>query len=204
MTITKREAYPLQWPSDWERTPNSKRTRPQFQPQFARDRDSVIKQLKRRYASNIVITSDLPLRNDGLPYANASCSDPGIAVWWVEKGREQVIACDRWQHVNYNLRAIDKSLEALRGLDRWGATQLVERAFAGFAALPSGEPTKRPWRVVIGGIWPELPNEELLSIAKARYRAAMKTAHPDAGGDGVLAAELAVAMEEAEKELAAT
>ena len=148
-----RSPYPLQWPEGWKRTVNrqGRGTSPgqaKFEGQFARDRDSVIRQLKRR-GSNIVITSDLPTRNDGVPYADAFARDPGIAVYWVEKGHERVIACDRWKTHALNMRAIDLSLEALRGLDRWGASEMVERAFAGFAALPAGSgeefiPQKKP------------------------------------------------------------
>lgn len=201
-----RDPYPLQWPEGWPRTESWKRGKPQFGAQFARDRDSVFRQLKRgRRASNIVITSDLPTRNDGMPYANASCSDPGIAVWWIEKGRERVLACDRWRHINYNLRAIDLTLEALRGLDRWGASEVVERAFAGFAALPPGADAPRgprPWRDVIGGSWPEgIDRDELFVIAKSRYRKAIEAAHPDRGGDPAVAAELNVAIAAAEAEL---
>lgn len=203
-----REPFPLQWPEGWKRT--SMRRVPQFIARFAKDRDAVIHQLKMRRASHIVITSDLPTRADGLPYANARCSDPGIAVWWVERGREQVIACDRWKNVDQNLRAIDMSLNALRALDRWGASEMVDRAFAGFAALPPGSgdeyvngtaPTRRPWREVLGGVWPELEAIELLVLAKARHRKAIATAHPDAGGSHELAAELNTALAEAEQEL---
>jgi hypothetical protein len=145
-----------------------------------------------------------------LPYANASAGgDPGIAVYWIERGNERVIACDRWNHVDLNMRAIDMSLVAMRGLDRWGAAEMVERAFAGFA-LPAGPgpttarpPAKRPWREVLGGIWPTaLDAETTLEIAKGRYRVAIKAAHPDVGGDVAIAAALNVAMAEAESELA--
>jgi hypothetical protein len=155
-----------------------------------------------------VITSDLPKRNDGLPYANASCSDPGIAVWWVENGRELVIACDRWTTVALNMRAIDLSLEALRGLDRWGASEMVRRAFAGFAALPPGapevpeKPVRRNWREVFVVLaLGHLANSDLLAIVKARHRKLIAEAHPDAGGDGAIAAELNAALDDAEKEL---
>lgn len=154
-----------------------------------------------RGGSQIVITSDLPLRNDGLPYANGACNDPGLAIYWVERGHEQVIACDRWVNISFNMRAIDLSINALRGLDRWGASEMVERAFAGFAALPSG-PVERSWRDIIGGEWPSLDPSELLAIARARHRNAIKTAHPDAGGSHERAAELNAALAKAEVELA--
>lgn len=208
---SKRLPYPLQWPAGWKRTDNWRRHKPRFVSRFAQDRDSVLRQLKLRRGSHIVITSDLPVRNDGLPYANSNCSDPGIAVYWVEKGHEHVIACDRWRTVSDNLRAIEMSLDALRALDRWGASETVEKAFAGFAALPPGDgthtppasPSKRPWRSVfsIEGVFAQLGHADLLAVVRSRYRMRMQTAHPDAGGSHELAAELNGALEEAELEL---
>lgn len=202
-----RSAYPLQWPDGWKRT--SFRDVPRFIGQFARDRDSVIHQLKMMGNSNIVITSDLPTRNDGMPYANATCSDPGIAVWWVKKGREHVIACDRWRTVSLNMRAVDLSINALRGLDRWGTSHVVEKAFAGFAALPPGsdgtlppQPVRRSWREVLGvPVVPGLAHSDMLAICKSRHRDAIKKHHPDVGGDPAVAAELNAALAEAESEL---
>lgn len=194
--MMQREPYPLQWPEGWKRT--QWRHVPKFGAQFSRDRDSVIRQLKKRGGNHIVITSDLPTRNDGLPYANATCSDPGIAVWWVEKGKEQVMACDRWQKVVQNMRAIDMTLEALRGIDRWGSSQMVERAFAGFAALPPGEHERveTDWRQVLGF---HTGDFDIASV-KRRYRELMIDAHPDKGGSHELASKLNLALAAAEQE----
>lgn len=201
----------MQWPEGWKRTSPGFRQRSMFEPHFTADRDQVIRWLEKR-GSRVVITSDLPTRQDGLPYY-ASVGDPGIAVWWVEKGHERVIACDRWLRADENMRAIAKTLEAMRGLDRWGATEMVERAFSGFAALPPGSgeehvpqpaaPKKREWRLVLGqaGPWPHLGNDELLALAKHRHRELIKFHHPDRGGDLVRAAEINAAMAEAEQEL---
>ena len=96
------------------------------------------------------------------------------------------------------------TLGALRGLDRWGAHEVVERAFAGFAALPSGDtdPRVRPWRDVLGGTWPDgLDPEELFALAKNRHRKAMETQHPDVGGNGKAAADLNIAIAQAKAEL---
>lgn len=207
-----RSPFPLQWPEGWKRTPSHQRQRSQFEPHFTPDRDQVLRWLDKR-GSRVVITSNLPTRNDGLPYY-ASTSDPGIAVWWVEKGNERVVACDRWLRADENMRAIAKTLEAMRGLDRWGANEMVERAFAGFAALPaSGEtstgaphpPHKRTWREVLGDTfapWPDLDADELLVLAKSRHRKLIKLHHPDAGGNAELAAEINAALAAAEQELA--
>lgn len=212
--MSARPEYPLQWPEGWKRTDYVRRGVPKFLGRFTQDRDDVVRRLSRR-GSRIVITSDLPLRNDGLPYANATASDPGIAVYWIEtkfkngiaSNTEHVLACDKWRRIGDNMRAIAKTLEALNGIERWGASQIVERAFAGFAALPPGSsgvaggPVKRSWREVIGGVWPALASSELLAIAKARHRAAIAEAHPDRGGDHTRAAELNAAMAEAEADL---
>ena len=208
MSATKRDPYPLQWPDNWPRTDNWRRSTPKFLARFAQDRDSVVRQLKMRRASNIVITSNLPTRlKDGLPYANATCQDPGIAVWWVEKGREMVLACDRWKHVTFNVRAIDMTLEALRGVDRWGTSKMVEQAFAGFAALPppggTSEPAPRTWREIFQVVaFTTLAPKDLLAVVKSRHRVMIQEAHPDAGGSGALAAELNAALDQAERELA--
>lgn len=204
----KRAPYPLQWPEGWTRT--KFRDRPKFGAMFARDRDTVLRGLRKR-GSHVVITSDLPTGNNGLPYANARCDDPGIAVWWVEKGHERVIACDRWSRIDFNMRAIELTLKAMRGLERWGAGQIVERAFAGFAALPpgagasAGARPKRSWREIFDmpGSEAGLDGAERAMLVKARHRKLMQEHHPDHGGDGVLAADLNVALAEALEELEA-
>ncbi len=210
----KRESYPLQWPEGWKRTVY--RDHPKFQAKsFAQIRDSVIRQLQKR-GSRIVITSDLPIRNDGLPYANGTCNDPGVAIWWVEKGKEMVVACDRWRNINYNLSAIDRTLEALRGIDRWGASTLVDKAFAGFAALPPPggtstgtdevmPPAMPNWRQVFDiatNLHDVLSKSDLLALVKSRYRILISQAHPDRGGNDInQAVVLNAAVEAAEKEL---
>lgn len=212
MSITKRSSFPLQWPDGWKRTQN--RFRPKFhEGHFAIVRDSIIKQLNRMGGTHVVITSDLPTRWDGLPYANARCDNPAVAVYWVKDGREHVIACDRWRTIGFNLRAIDMTLEAMRGIERWGSSKMVEQAFAGFAALPAGSgsehapastPTVRPWREVfqVPGVFDaHMSDSDLLAFVKHRHRERIKDAHPDKGGDHQAAAELNAALAEAEREL---
>ena len=205
MATQARRPYPLQWPEGWKRTTN--RLRPAFgSGQFTKVRDSVIRSLRKR-GSFVVITSHLPTNIKALPI-NIATEDPGVAVWWVHQGRDHVIACDRWRSAALNLRAIDMTLTAMRGIDRWGTGEMAERTYAGFAALPPGAPAdpagKRPWREVLsgGGEWPvNWPNDDILALAKSRYRRAMGIHHPDHGGSVALAAELTIAMQEAEEEL---
>lgn len=212
-----RTAFPLQWPEGHPRS--QYRHTPKFGTQFVEDREAVHRYLRKRGGSNIVITSNLPLNSKGQPYEAGLIGgggDTGVAVWWVEKGREQVIACDHWMRAAQNLSAIERTLTALRALDRYGCTQVVEKAFAGFAALPgAGETSQgipmpaapKKWHEVLdvtelytSGT---LADADLLAIVKQRHRERIKLHHPDVGGDPAIAAELNAAMAAAEQELGA-
>ncbi|HWU87061.1 MAG TPA: hypothetical protein VN253_07290 [Kofleriaceae bacterium] len=204
-----RSPFPLQWPDDTPRTKHRRNSI--FQTSFASAREHVLRQCDLLGAANVVITSMLPTNRLGQPIAASNVGDPGIAVWFVLDGQERVFACDRWYKPEANLQAIAKTLEAMRGVERWGVAGAQKRLFAGFAALPPGgcdapdppAPSARPWREVLGGAWPaELGAAELLVIAKTRHRAAIAKAHPDAGGDTALAAELNAALDQAVAELA--
>lgn len=209
-----REPFPLQWPDGWPRTPSDRRERSRFADvsnyQAALE---LHRELRLYLAGDIVITSNLPTRSDGLPLAGTSAKDPGVAVYWTRRRVEYVMACDRWRSASENMRAIAKTIEALRGIDRWGSSAIQQRAFTGFAtALPPGQPAppaaaplrKRSWREVLGldADWARAaPRVAQLALAKDAYRRLMKTAHPDVGGDHATAAELNTALAEAELEL---
>ena len=67
----------------------------------------------------IVLSSNLQLRLDGIPYANsASPQDPGVAIYWNDrKLGERVIACDKWLNV-YDIRACGLAVDGLRAMQR--------------------------------------------------------------------------------------
>lgn len=215
-----RKPYPLAWPKGTPRTKAEDRRRSNFSHNRGRvgqisayeAAKSLHAELGRMRAINVVITSQLPTRHDGFPYSDGAPSDPGIAVWFTLGGIERVFACDAWKTPGENMRALQNTIDAMRGVGRWGVASAEERIFAGFAALPPGSsgtvapgpPPPPPWREVIGGTWPELDNADLLAIAKARHRAAIQKAHPDAGGSHELAASLNAALAAAELELGAT
>lgn len=193
MPIDDAHAYPLCWPVGWPRTTNRRNSAYQVI-EFGENRDlvlaSLLKMARRR---DVVLSTNVPLRNDGLPYADrANPKDPGVAVYWMRDGKPQVIACDRWYRVGENARAIWYALEALRQIERCGASQVIERAYAGFAALPAANRPKR-WRDVLG-----IP-EGLFSTAAldACYRELARVHHPDHGGDTARMAEINVAYQEA-------
>jgi hypothetical protein len=193
----KRSPFPLQWPE------GLKRTRSRYSSAFAKGRgfnaarDGVLDELRLMGAAHVVITSNLPTNGRGLPHAVSAgrLEDPGISIWWVKDGKEKVMACDRWPTCVENMHALELTIKALRGILRWGSTEMVEMAFAGFAALPAAPSPlgKRPWREVLG--------DTSIENARIRYRMLIRDRHPDMGGSHEAAAELNLAMEQAEKEL---
>jgi hypothetical protein len=167
---------PLTWPEGWPRTHNLEFSR-LAKYSFGRARDDVIWELDKLGAENVIISSNLQVRLDGLPYAGQrQPEDPGIAVYFELNGNQQCIPCDKWTTVEQNLRAIAKTIEALRGIERWGAKEMVNAAFRGFKALPSGTEDK-PWYVILG----VSPNATKGEIVEA-YRLKAKIYHPDSGG----------------------
>jgi len=202
----KRKPYPLQWPDGWKRTqPNARR-----KSHFGNGRtplsayqtgQELLDELDRLGGANYVITSFLPTRDDGLPYSDGRSEDPGIAVWFVLEGHERVFACDAWTTAAENMRAIAKSVSAMRGIERWGMADVIGRAFAGFVALPAGDPPRPSWRVIFQVEGLELAGEDLLAVVKARHRKMISAAHPDQGGDTDAASALNTALDDATRDL---
>lgn len=200
---TMQGASPLLWPSGWVRTPPGERRRhPSFSCTLGQARDDLAAELERLGATGAIFSSDLPLRRDGVPYADSRPpADPGVAVYFdlagpSGKSRAQVLACDRWTMLEHNLRAISLHVGALRGIERWGVGS-VERAFTGYAALPEPKPS-RPWREVLEVSRNLVPSLELV---RERYRDLSKLRHPDAGGSAEAFSELVRARELAELDL---
>lgn len=174
--MTGAAAYPLAWPEGQPTTPPAKRQRARFKLSFARARDELLRELKLLGVGDwkVVISTNVELRLDGLPYAGRKpTGGPGAAVYYWLNEEPQVIACDCWDRVEDNLRAIGKTIEALRGIARWGSSELMHRAFSGFKALP---PSGVEWRAVLG-------NPGTLAEAESQYRTLARAAHPDLGGN---------------------
>jgi hypothetical protein len=69
-------------------------------------------------------------------HVNREPVDPGVAVYFVRNEKQVVFACDKYDFLRENIHAIAKTLEAMRGIERWGASEMMERAFSGFKGLP--------------------------------------------------------------------
>lgn len=172
------EAYPLQWPIGWPRT--QRPVRSLFQTSLMGARNGLVDQLQRMNAKNIVINSNMELRRDGLPYANQKpLTDKGVAVYFTLNGEQRCIPCDRWDDVGDNLQAIRKTVEALRGLDRWGAKAMVDAAFAGFKGLPANvEVPAESWYSILG-----VEHDATRGEIRKAFTELAKKNHPDVGGD---------------------
>ena len=173
------EAYPLSWPEGWPRTPDYKRTSAsKFNTTFDRARTELIKELRLLGAGNVVISSWLPLRRDGLPYSDQArrrLDDPGVAVYFLLRKRQMVMARDAYTNVHDNLRSIGLGIAHLRGLERHGGGTMMERAFEGFAALPP--PSVKEWWAVLG-LRPDASRADI----EEKFRELVKKHHPDNGG----------------------
>lgn len=191
--------HPLRWPPGEPRTPRHKRERRRpFTSTRDQARRRLTDELRKMGARYVVISTDVPLRNDGEMRASArEPDDPGVAAYFDYHGETCVIACDRWELLRENLHALALTVAALRGLDRWGATTLAKRAIQGsFARLP---PVGHDWRSVLGFGPNDAPG---LDEVKARYRTLARDAHPDRSGSPHEMMRLNDAMEAAASELA--
>lgn len=194
------ERFPLHWPDDWPRTEPADRTQASFKVTSAAALQSLDDELRRLGATDSVLSTNIPVTQAGrfyARYADSRLEDPGVAVWFQLDGEWRVIACDRWTTLRANVRSIALTINALRGLERWGTSQLLERVFRGFTALPgSGDPF-RPWWSAFSFVG--IPT---LEEAERAYRELARINHPDRGGDPARMAELNAAIATARRELA--
>lgn len=137
--------FPLVWPQGWPRTlPGRRESKhpfgsPTYQLSFDRARRQLREELTRLKAQSIIISTDVPLRNDGEPYASAAharLDDPGVAVYFTLKDRQLSMARDAFTNIAANMRSLTLAIDGLRQLERHGGGYMMERAFSGFAALP--------------------------------------------------------------------
>ncbi|GAA5117066.1 J domain-containing protein [Luteolibacter yonseiensis] len=194
------DAFPLSWPEGWPRHRGT-RERGSFTGTPRNVQDELLAEIDRlalgassrtyTVREKVIISTNVPLRRDGFPMANRTePSDPGVAVYFERKGKKVCFACDKYDRVWKNMRAIQKTIDALRGIERWGSSDMLDRAFTGFAALPA--PERKPWWVVLG-----CEKDSTYAHIRDCYKMAAKRCHPDNGGSHERMAEINAAYEEA-------
>lgn len=195
------QRFPLSWPAGWKRT--SARIRAQFgkvrtefdaaagtrihagkarlsiEDAFTRVERELMALLGEKSdedSESIIISTNLRVNLRGIPRADqGEPSDPGVEVYWQQKGKKECMAIDTYTRVADNLAAIAATLEHMRGIRRHGGAAILERAFLGFAQLP--ETTSRPWRAVMefgSGV-----ADASESLIQERFRALARVRHPD-------------------------
>lgn len=219
MSVT---AYPLAWPSGWPRTPAANRKRASFgatkrvegRNWTIRGRLSVAQATKRLVAEfrawtprghtlrvnpdMVVISTNLQVRNDGLPRSGQrEPDDPGVCVYFKLDDVPYAMPCDRWDSVADNIAAVAAHIGAMRGMERWGVGD-SRTHFAGFTALPNPD-RPRGWRDALDFAADDNPGIEAV---ECRYRHLARIHHPDvAGGSHERMSELNEARDLARKEL---
>lgn len=192
------ESYPLQWPVGRARTPSYFRKYGQLNKMpSGRIRQLLASELRKMNVTDYVISSNLAIRRDGLPYSGQRApDDPAVVLYFTRKGVDIAIACDAWNTVDANLRAIGLTIEAIRGMERWGTEEMVDRAFTGFKALPESvivTPfTAKAWYEVL-----EVSQNASVETIKAAYKSMLHKHHPDKGGDVNKFHEVQAAFKEA-------
>jgi hypothetical protein len=205
---------PLCWPAWFPRTQASNRKEGRFSTQGDRGaRQITLHQACRRVTdelsrftrtghawrcdpSEVIISTDLQLRQDGLPRSGQRTpEDPGAAVYFTLDGKQRCVPCDMYLRIEDNIAAIAATIQSLRTIERHGS-QMFEAAFTGFDALPAPDQTAgRSWRDVLDYYGNDLDE------ARHQYLRARKAAHPDHGGAPGQLNEVQAAWEQAQNEL---
>jgi hypothetical protein len=211
--MAEQQRFPLSWPVGWKRTSPYERQRAPFSrgggsrfnastqqsealPKRALTVADAIQRLSgelaRLGASDEILSTNVPVRLDGLPRSGQSePTDPGAAVYFKLKHKPRCLACDRWARVADNIAAIAQHIDALRRIERYGVGTM-EQAFAGYAQLQA---SPSDWWIVL-----EVSPDATTAQIDDAYRQLARKAHPDAGGSHDQMARLNAARDVAKRE----
>jgi len=191
--------YPLDWPKGWKRTPDAVRRKGKFQGTWKMAQQEMrrtLLSLTRTPHFGLIISTNLKADDPNLEgkakdvyyWSGQGIDSPGVAVSFVRKDKEIILACDKWNRPRDNLKALTATVMGLYKIDYWGCSEAMERAFSGLElqALPA---PKQWWHVL--GV-NEFASEDTIKDA---WRTKMKSLHPDIGGHDNNAAELNAARD---------
>lgn len=173
---TNKQAFPLFWPSHKPRA-QRRETQGRFKASFAKARDQALLEIRRLGGTEPIISTNIPLKKGtNVPYAmdwGKTIPDPGVAVYFKRKGKEMCFACDCWRHVQDNMYAVAITIEALRGIARWGTGDMMEASLRGFTALPESTGGLTWWVTL------ETAHNATEEQVNAAFRRLAKIYHPD-------------------------
>lgn len=187
----------------WPKAPTKYRTSSTFRSGYPQTIELLKRELSKINAKNCVIElycRDSEIRQDGLPLATAKPSQPGVIVKFENRHGRFSYPCDKYTSWADNLRAIALTLEALRAIDRYGATYDGEQ-YKGWTALPTdtnADPLVKAASLIVTTAGNGYQVSDLLSnrdTLESAFRAAMLKAHPDRGGNVETAQSLNLARD---------
>lgn len=170
-TMNQQTAYPLSWPAGWPKTEAYARGTPQFKKDLPGALNNLKKQIELMGGSNLVLSSNYTLG------AN-NPKEPGVVAYFEWQKMPMAIPCDRWARIEWNVQAIALTVEAMRGMERWGAKHMIKAMFTGFKALPQAASGENPLEVLGLDKAKTYSAEEIT----AAYKRRALTEHPDRGG----------------------
>jgi len=196
--MSEHTAYPLSWPAGWPKTDASRRETARFNTTLPAALANLQKQIKLMGGKNLILSSNYTL-------GSANPKEPGVVAyfdWCAEPHKypqqflSMAIPCDRWLRIEHNVQAIALTVEAMRGMERWGAKHMIKAMFTGFKALPAAKSSD--WWVVL-----DVDRNAQVDHIKERYRSLVKQFHPDNGGSTDDFRRVQTAYEQFEREAGA-
>jgi hypothetical protein len=174
----------------WTDPETRHRTRSAFSATWQSTLDLLGRETAHLGARLVVIQVDVTegeIRRDGMLRSTVKVGHPGVIVSFESRFGPLRYAADSYRHWQENMRAIAMSLEALRAVDRWGATKRGEQ-YRGWTAITAPAPTfadaDEAWRWMrkyatdeLGLVLPATVTQS----PKALYRAMAMKMHPDQG-----------------------
>lgn len=189
-TLDHISSHPLDWPDGVSRTePYARHSWPgRTSDDFGDTKRDLVEEAESIADTThaIVVSTNQPTYQDGgrdVPYAPSSRGrpdDPGVAVYVVKGGSPRVFACDQYETLEGNMRAVRLTLKQLRRIEKRGVNE-GQRAYQGFQQLPPEGGTTDThvpmWWDILDVSRNASPQE-----VKDAYREKAKNAHPDQGG----------------------
>lgn len=178
--MTEDLRYPLHWPQGWPRTlPENRQWWSRYKTTEDQAKRELLDSLRLLGAQDVILSTNVRVRADGLPYSGLKApEDAGVAVYFTRDGLSVVLACDKYTKLGLNYRAIWHAVEGMRAIERSGVSELLERAFTGFAALPAAASTSS-WRAELGFAEGQHVDRPAVIL---RFKELVKIRHPDQGG----------------------
>lgn len=177
----------LEWPEGFERTAPADRARYPggFEVSRTKAFDSILEEISKiDGAMNVRVETAAPhtSKHPHRPYADREPDDPGVVAYYDRQGQGYAVACDRWNNLRDNARAVALYVDAKRAIERYGVATVGSEFDT--QALPSGdgdenvvEAAPPPHEVL--GVDPDAPD----AVVKGAARSLKGEHHPDSGGD---------------------